>query len=95
MEYNYNAGERDEYQDELDDMLLQQHMDEVAEEKSFKDLPKHGYQAPAYKKRIDNMEILKLYRRGYSIRKTAKALSCSPSTVRLRLQALIRTGMIT
>ena len=82
MEYNYNAGERDEYQDELDDMLLQQHMDEVAEEKSFKDIPKHGYQTPAYKKRIDNMEILKLYRRGYSIRKTAKALSCSPSTVR-------------
>ena len=36
MEYNYNAGERDEYQDELDDMLLQQHMDEVAEEKSYK-----------------------------------------------------------
>ena len=34
MEYNYNAGERDEYQDELDDMLLQQHIDEVAEEKS-------------------------------------------------------------
>ncbi len=86
----YSRG-KDEYEQEYEDMLLQRHIDEHIEEETFKSTPKHGYDSPAYKREIDNIRILELYRKGYSFRKIAQELSCSPSTVRLRFLALIRT----
>ena len=95
MEYDYENeyyfgydSMLDEYQEEYEDDLLQRHLDELAEEEAFKKVPKHGCHAPAYKKEIDNMKLLELWRKNYSLRRIAKALGCSVGTVHNRLKKL-------
>lgn len=59
------------------------------ERKKFRETPKHGIYAHAYKKQLDNVKIMTLRDQGKSLREIAVALGCSPSTIRNRLKKLL------
>lgn len=54
---------------------------------------KHGDCAPAYRRELDVCKMYQLSKKGYSYRKIAELLGCSPNTVRNRLkdEQLLRT----
>lgn len=57
-------------------------------EKAFSSIPKHGIQAHAYKKDLNNLRIINLREQGKSYREIANQLGCSPNTVRNRLKKM-------
>lgn len=71
---------------DLDEESEQRLLDVEIERHIFKSIPGHGYNAPAFRKDLDNMKMIELRRKGWSLRKIAEKLNCSPNTVRNRLK---------
>lgn len=78
----------DAYSQDYEDRLLEEYKNNYIEKKTFDSVPKCGYHASAYRDDLDNQEIINLRVKGYSLRKIANILGCSPSTVRNRLNKM-------
>ena len=79
----------DEYEEsEYDDDDFSEERDRYLEQQTFSSVPKHGIHAHAYKKGLDNLEMMKLRGERKTYREIAKQLGCSPSTVRNRMKKM-------
>lgn len=74
--------------DEDYDPFYDEEKEREEEARAFESIPKHGVHAHAYNKKLDNLKIKRLRKKGYTYREIAKQLKCSPSTVRNRLKKL-------
>lgn len=84
-EYNpFDQYEENDY----DDDHFEEERDRYLEQQTFSSVPKHGFHAHAYKKKLDNLMMMKLREEGKTYRAIAKQLGCSPSTVRNRIKKI-------
>lgn len=74
--------------DEDYDPFYDEEKEREEEARAFESIPKHGVHAHAYNKKLDNLKIKRLRKKGYTYREIAKQLGCSPNTVRNRLKKM-------
>jgi len=70
------------------DPFYDEEIERARELRAFDEVPKHGFHAHAYNRKLDNLKMRKLRNKGYTYRQIAKQIGCSPSTVRNRLKKM-------
>lgn len=84
---SYYPHEKDNLDEEYYEHILEiEETKRIQEQKISISPSKHGYCAPAYRRDLDVENMCQLKKKGYSYRRIARELGCSPNTVRSRLK---------